>query len=451
VISQEINFDGLVGMTHCYGGLALGNIAAMEHAGRPSNPQQAALQGLSKMKFLSSLGILQAVLPPQERPHIPTLKKLGFSGSVGAILEKAAAEAPWLIPHVSASASMWTANSATVCPSIDSSDGHVHFTPANLASNLHRSIEAETTSRILKAIFPNPVFFTHHSPLPSGGIFLDEGAANHTRFCKAFHGVGLQLFVFGQVMQPTEFAQPKPVRFPARQTREASEACARLHQLYPSHAVFAHQHPDAIDAGVFHNDVISVGHQNVFLVHEKAFWEQDQVIEELKNKAAEVCDTELIFIEVKEKQISLQDAVDSYFFNSQIVSLPSGGMGLIAPSICQRFDNITRFLKEVTENPDNPIGSVHYVDLSQSMDNGGGPACLRLRVVLNEEELSEVNPAVFLTDRLYERLVEHVHRFYPAHLTLDDLADPELYERNCVALNNLTGILNLGRIYSFQT
>lgn len=450
-LAYEVNFDGLVGITHCFGGLAPGNLASTEHKGQISNPKQAALQGLDKMRFISSLGVKQAVLPPHERPHLPSIRALGFNGqTIRGIFERVKSETPWLFPEVSSSASMWAANSATVSPSIDSIDSHVHFTPANLATYFHRSIEAETTSRLLKAIFQNPVLFEHHAPLLPGDTFLDEGAANHTRFCKNYHDPGVQLFVYGQRKFLTEGFLPSPQKFPARQTYEASNAIARLHQLYPGHTVFALQNPEAIDAGVFHNDVISVGNQNVFLVHEKAFFLQSEVIRELREKVAKICDTELIVIQITEDQLSLKEAVASYLFNSQIITLPDGTMSLIAPQQCQKNEKTSKFLRELTLDNDNPISTVHFVDLSESMQNGGGPACLRLRVVLNENEMKETNQGIFLTDHLYQRLRAYIEKYYPTRLTLDSLTDSALYELNCKALIELTDILNLGKVYSFQ-
>lgn len=449
-LAFEVNFDGLVGMTHTYGGLSLGNLPSMENRGHVSNPRQAAHQGLEKMKLLHTLGVRQAVLPPQERPFVPILNQLGFSGNVQDVITRITEDAPWLLYEISSSASMWAANAANVSPSIDSSDSHVHFTPANLASNFHRAIEAETTGRILKAIFPNPVFFEHHSPLPSNALFYDEGAANHTRFCRNYHSAGVQLFVYGKSSQDVAYSKKEPQKFPARQTLEASNAVSRLHALYPDHYVFAQQNPDAIDAGAFHNDMMSVGNLNVFLVHELAFKRQKEVLDELRKKVSQYCDVELNAIEVKEKQVPMKEALACYLFNSQIVSLPDGSMVLIAPTACQQNDKIQTFLKEISEDKTNPIAAVRYVDLSQSMANGGGPACLRLRVVLNENELAETNPGVLFNDTLFNKLKAHVDKYYPTHLTLEELGNPSLYERNCESLAELTKILNLGKVYNFQ-
>lgn len=447
-ISYEINFDGLVGMTHSYGGMSVGNLASISHEGQTSNPRQAALQGLLKMKFLSSLGIKQAVFPPHERPYIPVLKEAGFKGTPEEIIQKAAKTNPALLWQACSSAGMWTANAATVSPRIDSSDMHIHFTPANLSSFFHRSIEPETTSRILKAIFPNPVFFQHHPPLPTNKIFFDEGAANHIRFCRNYQNPGVQLFVYGKTSSRDRTLKPKI--YPARQSLEASQAIEKMHRLYPRQAVFAKQHPKAIDAGAFHNDIVSTGNQNLFLIHEFAFWDQQKTLDRLKKKVEAICDTNLLIIETKESELPLADAVDSFVFNSQIVTLPDGSMDLIAPSQCKQFASVQKFLIKLIDDNTNPIARIHYIDLSQSMQNGGGPACLRLRVVLSETELLEMNPSVLLTNRLYDRLVEHVNHYYPTELTLQDLGNPELYQRNCESLDKLTKILNLGKIYPFQ-
>src|SRR3954449_10665729 len=98
---HEVNFDGIVGPTHNYAGLSFGNVASMSHRRAVSSPKQAALQGLAKMKFLHGLGVMQAVLPPHERPHLPTLRRLGFTGDDADILAKVVREDPTLLAAVS--------------------------------------------------------------------------------------------------------------------------------------------------------------------------------------------------------------------------------------------------------------------------------------------------------------------------------------------------------------
>ncbi|MEW6530354.1 MAG: N-succinylarginine dihydrolase [Thermodesulfobacteriota bacterium] len=443
----EVNFDGLVGPTHNYSGLSYGNIASMTHGLTVSNPRAALLQGLAKMKFLADLGVKQAVLPPQDRPDFDTLRRLGFSGSELQVVEKAASQAPQILASCYSASSMWAANAATVSPSADTSDRRSHFTPANLISQFHRSIEPPFTSAILKRIFPSESLFAHHDPLPRAVHFSDEGAANHTRLCASYREPGIELFVYGRT--GFDRTDQGPRRFPARQTLEASQAIARLHGLDPAATTFARQNPEAIDAGVFHNDVISVGNQNVFLYHAEAFCEPESVLNELTRTFSHLCGEELILIEVPSQEVSLQEAVETYFFNSQLVSLPDGTMSLIAPAEGEENPR-TRAALERIQADDNPIAQVHFVDVRQSMKNGGGPACLRLRVVLTEEELASTHQGIMFSDGLYHRLIHWGERHYRDKLHPEDLADPALIDETRKALDELTGILDLGPMYGFQ-
>jgi succinylarginine dihydrolase len=445
----EINFDGLVGPTHNYSGLSHGNIASMNHRTQPSNPLSAVLQGLEKMKRLADLGLKQAVLPPQERPHISSLRQLGFTGSDKSILEKVAREAPDLLSAVSSASSMWTANAATVSPSSDTLDGKVHFTPANLVAKFHRSIEAVQTSLVLQKIFNNPSYFTHHAPLPSVPAFGDEGAANHTRLCAPGYGTrGIEFFVYGRggLRSLTE----EPRKFQARQTIEASTTIARTHQLAPAATVFAQQHPAAIDAGVFHNDVVGVGNQDIYFFHELSFFNSKAVLQELREKFLKVCHQELRLIEVPSAKVSIEDAVQSYLFNSQLITLPDGAPALILPEESKTTPSVARYIEELLAQNSSPIQKVFYFDLRQSMSNGGGPACLRLRVVLSKEESAATHQPVFLDDQLYARLTAWAKKHYRDRLLPKDLADPELLKESRNALDELTTILELGSLYSFQ-
>lgn len=444
----EINFDGLVGPTHNYSGLSYGNVASMQHGEIPSNPKKAALQGLAKMRLLMSLGIKQGILPPQERPFLPVLHSLGFMGSESEILEKAWKIDPKILMACSSAACMWTANAATVSPSADSNDERVHFTPANLITKFHRSFEGTTTGLILFRIFNHPAYFAHHHPLPYHPDFADEGAANHTRFCKNFDQAGIQLFVFGKSLKAPNPILPK--KFPARQTDEASFALARLHRISPSRLIFAQQNPEAIDAGVFHNDVISVGHQHVFLYHERAFVETEKVIQQLQNLMTVHCQIPLIPLEVKADEVTLEEAVKTYLFNSQIVTLLDQTMALIAPQECQTSPSVHHFLQKLLEDKSQPIRQVIYQDIRESMQNGGGPACLRLRVALKKKEFDAIHPHVILTEQLYQKLVHWVEKHYRDQLLPLDLADPQLLKEGRQALDALTNILQLGSIYSFQ-
>lgn len=441
---REVNFDGLVGPTHNYSGLAHGNVASMSHGGLVSNPREAALQGLAKMKSLHDAGYLQGVLPPQQRPDLSALRALGFEGSNGDVLERAAREAPQVLRAVCSASSMWTANAGTVTPSRDAVDGRVHFTPANLQSSFHRYLEPETTGRVLSAIFADSKHFAHHSVLPATPAFSDEGAANHTRLCGEHGEPGVHLYVYGRQAFGGDGVESQ--RYPARQTLEASQAVARQHGLDDSQVVFAQQHPDAIDAGVFHNDVIAVGNGPVLLYHELAFRDEQATLDELRDKMS----TPLIPVRVPLEAVSIEDAVGSYLFNSQLLSNPDGSMTLVVPGECQEREAVWRCLQDYLLAGNNPISEVVVKDVKQSMRNGGGPACLRLRVVLSRAEREALSGRVLLDDALYGELVSWVERHYREHLAVDDLADPLLAEQTLAALDELTEILQLSAVYPFQ-
>ncbi|MGO3156952.1 MAG: N-succinylarginine dihydrolase [Halomonadaceae bacterium] len=441
--AREVNFDGLVGPTHNYSGLAVGNVASMSHGGLISNPKEGALQGLLKMKSLMDAGYAQGVLPPQQRPDVGALRDLGFSGSNSEVLARAAKEAPQLLRAVCSASSMWTANAGTITPSVDAPDSRAHFTPANLQSSFHRYLEPQTTGRVLQAIFRDEQHFAHHSVLPATPAFSDEGAANHTRLCGEYGEPGVHLFVYGRQAFGGE---REPTRFPARQTLEASQAVARQHGLTEAQTVFAQQHPDAIDAGVFHNDVIAVGNGPVLLYHEMAFLDEEGTLDELRAKMA----SPLIPVRVPLEAVSMEDAVASYLFNSQLLSNPDGTMTLVVPGECQEREAVWRTIQDYLLAGNNPISEVIVKDVKQSMRNGGGPACLRLRVVLTDAERAALTGRVLLTDALYDDLNAWVNHYYRDRLAVDDLKDPQLAEESLAALDGLTQLLKIGSVYPFQ-
>ncbi|AOE86833.1 N-succinylarginine dihydrolase [Pseudomonas sp. TCU-HL1] len=444
--AYEVNFDGLVGPTHNYGGLSYGNVASQSNSQAVSNPKEAALQGLGKMKALMEMGFKQGVFAPQERQDVAALRSLGFSGTDAEVIAQAAKEAMPLLAACSSASSMWTANSCTVSPSADTADGRVHFTAANLNCKFHRSIEHPTTSRVLGAMFANESVFAHHAALPAVGQFGDEGAANHTRFCKGYGDAGVEFFVFGRSAFDSRF--PAPQRYPARQTLEACQAVARLHGLGAEGVVYAQQNPAVIDQGVFHNDVISVGNGEVLFYHEDAFLETDKVLAELDGKLGNR-GGRFQAVRVPRSAVSVEDAVRSYLFNSQLLSRADGSMLLIVPEECRGNANVWNYLNELT-SAQGPIREVKVFDLKQSMQNGGGPACLRLRVALKENELAAVNQGVIMTPALYSTLTAWVEKHYRDRLSESDLADPQLLVECRTALDELTQILKLGAVYPFQ-
>lgn len=441
----EYNFDGLVGPTHNYAGLSFGNIASTVNAGSTSNPKAAAKQGLQKMLQLMELGIPQAVIPPHQRPNLELLRSLGFTGDTGQILQKAYKYKPQLLAACYSAASMWTANMATHSPSCNATDGKLHITPANLTYNLHRAQEAEFSYKLLAKIFSDVNKFTVHAPLLAYKDLSDEGAANHNILCKNYGVAGLEIYVYGRSgLQDNGLHTEK---FPARQSLLASSSIVRAHKLDPNKVIFLQQNPKVIDAGVFHNDVICVMNKNVLFYHAEAFLNWEPAKKQIIDHFAGDCH----FIEISAKQLSLADAIETYIFNSQLVSLPgtTGDMALIVPMECKKSAPASAVLNSIVAQ-DNPIREVHYVECRESMRNGGGPACLRLRVTLTMEQSKSILQNIILDHKLYSRLNVWVEKHYRDTLEAKDLLDPLLVQEVCVALDELTKILNLGSIYPFQ-
>jgi succinylarginine dihydrolase len=443
--ATEANFDGLVGPTHNYAGLSFGNVASQNNEKSVANPKAAAKQGLRKMKQLADLGFNQGILPPQERPSMRLLRELGFSGDEASVIERVAKNAPELLAAASSASAMWTANAATVSPSADTQDGRVHFTPANLTSKLHRAIEHESTRRTLRAIFADPSRFVVHEALPGTPALGDEGAANHTRFCAEYGKKGVEFFVYGR----SEYRRgPEPKRYPARQTFEASRAVAHRHALDDDATVYAQQTPEVIDAGVFHNDVIAVGNARTLFCHQLAFVDQNAVYDELRAKLLKL-GSEFNVIEVPDAQVSVSDAVTSYLFNSQLLLRGDGKQVLVVPQECRENPRVAAYLDELVAGK-APIDDVLVFDLRESMKNGGGPACLRLRVVLNDAERGAVTPGVWMNDDRFAKLDAWIEAHYRDRLAPADLADPKLLVESRTALDELTQILGLGSLYDFQ-
>lgn len=437
---REVQFDGLVGPTHNYGGLSPGNVASQIHGGQVSNPRAAARQNLDKMRFVRDLGATQALLPPHDRPSIATLRTLGFIGSDEEVIAAAGAGDGFHLRICSSASAMWTANAATVAPSCDAGDGRVHLVPANLQQMFHRAIEPPTTTRILRAIFRDERRFAVHEPLPGGGQFADEGAANHTRLETSRGAV--HVFAWGRCAWGA-FAGPR--RYPARQTREASAALARLHRLDPARCVFPQQSPEGIDSGAFHTDVMAVGTGRYLLVHELAFVDDARFVEQLRALLGD----ELVVFRASKGELPPEDAVAAYPFNSQLLALDDGTMAIVAPEDARENAHARGFLERVVAEG-GPLWRLHYIDVRQSMQNGGGPACLRLRVPLTDEETRALGGRVLVDDPLHAELLSWVDKHYRDRLVPADLADPKLAREVMTGLDELTRILGLGAVYDFQ-
>jgi succinylarginine dihydrolase len=430
--AHEWQFDGLVGPTHNYAGLAVGNTASARNAGAVANPKKAALQGLDKMAFVRGLGMKQAFLPPQPRPVLAALRQVGFGGNAPKMLEDAHRDAPELLASVFSSAFMWAANAATILPSADTADGRVHIRPANLLSNFHRALEPTYMTQILRQIFSDATHFAVHDPLPATPRFADEGAANHMRICTHHGGRGLHMFVYGM-----SGSTPLPTRvYPARQHLEA---CQRILAPLAMPPIYAQQHPDAIDAGVFHHDVIAMNTTRLMISHEMAFADRASVIAALQ-KATEGVD--FTHIEISNDDVPLKDAVKSYFFNAQLLELPSGSYVIVAPSECEETPYAHATLQRLQDG-NGPISAVHYRDVRESMRNGGGPACLRLRVVLSDAEAAAMHQKVIFDPSREDALRAWVNTHYRDRLALNDLRDPAFVTELDDAYNALYQMLEI--------
>lgn len=378
----EINFDGIVGPTHNYAGLSLGNLAATRNAGTPSFPQAAAMQGIAKMRTALALGLVQGVLPPHRRPDRGWLAALGT--------DPAGAGALW--PAASSASAMWAANAATVSPAPDTADGRCHLTVANLVTMAHRSHEWPETLRQLRLAFADDRHFAVHDPVPPP--FGDEGAANHMRLAPSHAAAGVEVFVHGE----PDGGSP----FPARQHPVASAAVARLNRV--ERAISVRQSPQAIAAGAFHNDVVAVANETVLLAHEHAFADKQLLFDNLRAHLPAVT-----IIEVPAAAVSLEEAVASYLFNAQLVTRPGGGMALILPTETQALPGVWRWLQAAVAG-NGPIRELVPVDVRQSMANGGGPACLRLRVVCDP---ATVDPRFLVDGAKLDSLARVVEEHWP--------------------------------------
>ena len=402
LVLQEINFDGIVGPSHNYAGLSLGNIASASHGGEASFPRAAALQGLAKMRANMALGLAQAFLLPLPRPNEGLLREL----AVGPDTDRALLAAAW------SASSMWTANAATVSPAPDTADGRCHLTPANLVTMLHRGQEWRDTQAQLKIAFGDARHFAVHDAVPPS--FGDEGAANHMRLCEGHASPGVEVFVYGRP------AHESGSRFPARQHEQASRAVARLHGLDPARCLFIEQNPEAIAAGAFHNDVVAVANERVLFTHARAFADQQGAYEAIRAAfpALEV-------VEVPEEAVSLAEAIRTYLFNAQLLTLPSGEMALVVPSECRDSASVWRSCERMLAS-NGPIRRVIPVDVRQSMANGGGPACLRLRVVADP---ATVDPRFLLDEAKAQRIESVIADHWPETIEPAQIGDPALARR----------------------
>jgi len=411
----EINFDGIIGPSHNYAGLSLGNLASANHAGDVSQPRAAALQGLAKMRHNLALGLTQGFLLPLPRPNPVFLGAIGADGS----------ENPRLTAAAWSASSMWTANAATVSPAADTADGRCHLTAANLVTMPHRSQEWPDTVRQLRIAFADPAHFAVHDAVPP--CFGDEGAANHMRMAASHGASGLEIFVYGT----------SGGAFPARQHEQASRAVARLHGLDPARTLLVEQNPEAIAAGAFHNDVVAVANERVLFTHELAFADPEGTYAAIR---AALPEAEIVVVPAD--AVNLADAIKSYLFNAQLLTLPAGDMALVIPSEAWEHPRVRSWLDGMLAS-NGPIRQVLPVDVRQSMANGGGPACLRLRVVADP---LTVDPRFLLDAAKADRIEAVIAAHWPEAIAPAQIGDPTLAAQVVTARTALLEALDLGEL-----
>lgn len=409
---QEINFDGLIGPSHNYAGLSLGNLAATKNAGKVSHPRAAALQGLAKMRGNMEAGLAQGFLLPLPRPDANWLAELAADEATD----------PALVAGAWSASSMWTANACTVSPAADTVDGTCHLSVANLVTMAHRSHEWPDTLAQLQLAFADTAHFTVHGPVPP--CFGDEGAANHMRFAASHGEPGLEVFVYGKSGGP----------FPARQHEQASRIIARKHGLDPERVLFVEQNPEAIAAGAFHNDVVAVANENVLFTHELAFADPAGTYEAIKAACPFV-----EVVEVPASAVSLSDAVSSYLFNAQLLTPPSGEMTLVVPSESWDSAPVRDWLEGMLAS-NGPIRHVKVVNVRESMSNGGGPACLRLRVVADP---AAVDPRFMLSEDKAALIESVVSEYWPESIAVEQIGSDELADTIRTARGKLLEALGL--------
>jgi succinylarginine dihydrolase len=367
------------------------------------------------MRANLALGLNQGMLMPHPRPNLAWLSELATNIGVAS---------RGLATNAMSASPMWAANAATVSPAPDAADGKCHLTVANLRTMPHRSHEWPATLAQLRLAFADSAFAVH-DPVPPA--FGDEGAANHMRLAAAHDAAGLEIFIYGV----------SGGAFPARQHVEASQAIVRRHQLAPERTILAEQSEAAIAAGAFHNDVVAVANGPVLFAHEHAFADRAAIIDQCH---AIVPGFELV--EVADADVPLADAITSYLFNAQLVSPPDGETTLIVPVEARETPSVWRWIeRHIAGN--GPIRRVNVVDVRESMANGGGPACLRLRVVADP---ATVDPRFIIDNRKLDALTALVSQYWPSEIHSDDLTAPALLADIASARAALLTSLDLGQL-----
>ena len=459
---EEVQLVGLVGPTHHYAGMSWGNVASERHKGSPSSPRRAALQSVALMRELISLDQHVLVMPPLYRPDLSLLERFGLRGTGDDLLRSAALH-PDLLSMASSASSMWTANAGTWAPGRDTQDGVARLVVANLVAKAHRSLEPPGTEAHLRAIFGDDPSVEVLSALPSTPAFGDEGAANHMRLASPRSDTALHVFVYGRlgdepadaaweernptlVAAPLHQGTPPLPLYPARQSLRASQAVARRLHLAPEQTFFLRQHPQAIRAGVFHNDVAAIS-CGAFLLHHELAYVEDEAASALWERCAALLGEDYQRVVVPAAEVSLEEAVRTYLFNGQLFDRGGGRLVFLLPDTCRTSEAVQRCLTRICR-AHRRITEVRYVDLHQSMRNGGGPACLRLRLQMTAEQLQAVPQGFRMTLGSLDQLEHWASAHLADELHPADLAEPSFVAACHRALDALRRVLDAPSLYA---
>ncbi len=191
--------------------------------------------------------------------------------------------------------------------------------------------------------------------------------------------------------------------------------------------------------------MIAVGSGSLLLCHEQAYVDQAHVLDALAQSIGDSFEA----IVVPDAALTVDDAVSTYLFNSQLLPRADGRFMLVAPADIRDNPRVSAYVDALIASG-GPIAEVLTFDLRQSMRNGGGPACIRLRVPLTAEERAAVSARVFVDDALADELEAWIRRNYRDRLSPADLADPSLLDESRRALDELTRMLRLPAVYPFQ-
>jgi succinylarginine dihydrolase len=186
---------------------------------------------------------------------------------------------------------------------------------------------------------------------------------------------------------------------------------------------------------------VCVGAADTLFFHEAAFEDTAGTLAALSAAAEGLFDFKPVMVPAAD--VPLEDAIRSYLFNSQLLVFPGESrLVLVAPTEAQDTKSTREYCERLVSS-NGPIGRVEYVDVRQSMRNGGGPACLRLRVVMTGAERTACHQGVLMTEEKIDALQDMVRKTYRDRLAPGDLADPALADECRLARESLLRVLDL--------